>query len=54
MPKFDLILIKRKIKTIRASTKEIAEERAKAIVADSDWMVESVEWNALGIEITEE
>jgi hypothetical protein len=53
MPKYDIILIKRKIKTIRASSKEVAQQRAEAIVNDSDWMLESIENSAMGIEITE-
>ena len=54
MPKYDIILIKRKIKTIRASSKEVAQQRAQAIVNDSDWMLESIENSALGVEIIDE
>lgn len=53
MPKYDIILIKRKIKTIRASSKEVAQQRAETIVNDSDWMLESIENSTASIEIKE-
>jgi hypothetical protein len=52
MPKYDIILIKRKIKTIRASSKDVARKRAEAM-EKSDWMIEAIEDSAMGIEITE-
>ena len=53
MPKYDIILIKRKIKTIRASSKDIARKRAETLETNG-WMLEAIENSAMGVEITEE
>jgi hypothetical protein len=41
MPKYEIIYVKNKLKVIRASSLEIAEERAESSKT-SGWIVESV------------
>jgi hypothetical protein len=53
MPKYDIILVKRKFKTIRASSKDIARKRAEAMEKNG-WMIDGVEDNAMLVIVDED